>query len=105
MPSLEIMELWGASKEDACIFRYQRQKCRRSTITLLSTWGGRIGAEATAQWGLMDIRHNICSGLIVESVCWDTSLITDHLAILEYLVLKKEVVMETSSEQMKIEMS
>ena len=102
MPQLEIMELWNGVKGYSCIFRYER-RVDQPRIQLLSTWGGQLGAQARACWGVVARGHSSRHELQAEPFCLNASLITSHVSVLHYLVLKRRLLNETSLQQMQME--
>ncbi|ETS86010.1 hypothetical protein PFICI_04035 [Pestalotiopsis fici W106-1] len=57
MPQLNKLELWGALRPDACIFRFRRS-VPRAKIELLSTWGAEITPEVHEAWAQVARDHD-----------------------------------------------
>lgn len=102
MPQLEVMELWNGGEGYSCIFRYER-RVDRPRIQLLSTWGGQLGAQARACWGVVARGHSSRHELQAKPFYLDASLIKSHVSVLHYLVLKRRLLNETSLQQMQME--
>ncbi|TPX08927.1 uncharacterized protein E0L32_009631 [Thyridium curvatum] len=100
MPQLKIMELWHIGHYFACVFEYSLgYPSLRPSIRLLSTWDGKLSAEAISCWKEVTNEHR--GELRSESVWLDPKKARSHFAIMRLLLVRRRVVHSTSYEQLR----
>ncbi|CAG9975833.1 unnamed protein product [Clonostachys byssicola] len=101
MPKIKIFELWTASPQQPCIFVYGLTRRGPPQISLDSSWGARFSDQAIELWAEKAKLDNSRDELSVKYGDFGPWGIPDHIPVVQYLVTRKQLLSETSLQQLR----